>query len=177
MSEKNSCQLFRTIQILGAHRNINIKYATSCGRSLAFRMCSIPCTIFLDLAFASPITTKRRLDDLKQRYRKRWSNVHVYYGMQNAYFRISAVDRDLASRCSNAGNASLVNRFLAFCSWSEILHTKTSIWLLNMYTLPLKEGEFRRESFQSQRQECALHFPVKNEFPVYQGEISHLSMC
>ena len=63
--------------------------------------------------------------------------------------------------------ASLVNRFLAFCSWSEILYTNTSIWLSNMHTLPLKEGEFRRESFQSQRQESALHFPVKNEFPVY----------
>ena len=87
--------------------------------------------------------------------------------MQNAYFRISAVDRDLTSRCSNAGKASLVNRFLAFCSWSDFLHTNTSIWLLNMYTLSLKEGEFRRESFQSQRQESALHFPVKNEFPVY----------
>ena len=36
-----------------------------------------------------------------------------------------------------------------------------------MDTIPLKEGEFRRESFQSQRQECALHFPVKNEFPAY----------
>ena len=36
-----------------------------------------------------------------------------------------------------------------------------------MYTIPLKEGELRRESFQSQRQECALHFPVKNELQVY----------
>ena len=55
-----------------------------------------------------------------------WNRVK---GKMNAYFRVSAVDRDLASRCSNAGKASLVNRFLAFCSRSENLHTNTSIWL------------------------------------------------